>query len=328
MLNDGFGVTKRERTNQTKTSTGHHSSLPGSRTEIIFARINFYHGATNPQHTTLSSITEAFNEAFSDYVIPLRFTDEGMAGKIRGEGISLRHSVGAFHNSRLVGFILHAVEERNGEPVIYNAGTGVLPAFRGKGITGQLYGYSLSLLAEEGIRRHLLEVIDSNGTAKKIYEAVGFRTVRKLVAYRSTAPVGHALPADIRPIVNLPSEAAFFSTTPSWQNSTASLLRDREGHQLAGAFDKDILVGYAAFVAATGRIKQMAVHGDYRRKGIGRTLLQHLQQQSPEGRLTVTNLDEAYEPANRFFRALGFQPILGLYEMAMQVSRVSYGVNQ
>ena len=57
------------------------------------------------ENASLPQITAAFNEAFSDYFIKLQVSTEGMAAKIKGEGILQRYSVGAFDGDQLVGLI-------------------------------------------------------------------------------------------------------------------------------------------------------------------------------------------------------------------------------
>lgn len=271
------------------------------------------------EHTPLAEITAAFNEAFSDYFIPLRFTEEGMAAKIKGEGIVPAFSVGAFDNGQLVGFILHGYDVVDGVKTIYNAGTGVVPSGRGAGLTTALYRYSIPLLKEKGIYTHLLEVIDNNFTAKKIYDSIGFKTVRKLSAFRSAAPIEAAPFFAIRPVDALPDTSAFTAMQPAWQNATTAINRDREGHCLLGAFDGETMVGYAACVLASGRVKQAGVLPAFRRKGVGRALFRHMQQHC-SAQLVVTNVDDHYEPAIHFLESLGFQKLLGLYEMQMKLS--------
>ena len=273
------------------------------------------------EQTPLSQITAAFNASFSDYFIPLQFSEEGMAVKMKGEGIDKKYSAGAFDGDRLVGFILHGYDSVDGMPTVYNAGTGVMPGYRGRGLTAALYRYSIPLLRRQGIRHHLLEVIDNNDYAKKIYDAVGFQTVRKLAAFKCTSPINAEQSFDIRQLTYLPTtDSAFVSMLPAWQNSTASIHRDKESHQLLGVFQEGELVGYAAYVPAAGRIKQCAVHKTYRRHKIGTALFHHMQQNSPTGSLLVTNVEEAYEPGTAFLHSLGFEKILGLYEMKMVVS--------
>lgn len=270
-------------------------------------------------HTTLSQITATFNKAFEGYFIPLQFTEEGMAAKIRGEGIVKAYSVGAFEGEQLVGFMLHGYEKRNGLKWVYNGGTGVIPQFRGKGITKSMYRYAIPLLEKEGIRHHLLEVIHENHAAKKVYDAVGFQTIRSFAVFKTEKSVSGGADITITNLAALPSDPAFLSMPPSWQNSFASINRDRERHHLLGVYLDGELVGYAAYIAATGRVRQCAVLPAFRRKKIGTALFQYMWQNSATGTLLLTNIDEAYAPGIAFMKALGFDKILGLYEMTMEV---------
>jgi ribosomal protein S18 acetylase RimI-like enzyme len=270
--------------------------------------------------TSIADITTAFNEAFSDYVIRLQLTEEGLASKMKSENIVLSYSVGAFEEDKLVGFILHGYDVVNEEKTIYNAGTGVIPSFRGRSITSSLYAYSIPLLQKEGIRTHVLEVIDTNAPAIKVYEKTGFKTLRKLSAFKSTTPVTTDTSLSINAIENITgAAAAFLSMTPAWQNSLASIQRNKEGHQLLGVFQNDQLIAYAAYVPATGRVKQCAVHPQYRRKGIGKALFSYMMQNSATGASVLINIDDAYQPGINFLEALGFQKFLGQLEMKLEL---------
>jgi len=264
---------------------------------------------------TLAEITAAFNEAFRDYLIRLQLTEEGMQTKMKSEGIVPELSIGAFEKGQLVGLILHAVDEVDGVQTVYNAGTGVIPGHRGKGLTAAMYRYAIPLLMQNGIQQHVLEVIEGNHTAKKIYEAVGFQPVRNLSAFRSTKVISSSAPVVIKSINTLPVDASFLSMVPAWQNSSASINRDLQSHQLIGAFDNDNLVGFAAYLPSAGRVKQCAVLPSHRRKKIGTALFQHLQQNSATESLLLTNVDDGYAEGTAFLQALKFERILGLHEM-------------
>jgi GNAT superfamily N-acetyltransferase len=256
----------------------------------------------------------------SDYFISLQFTEESMATKIKSEGILLRYSLGAFEGKQLVGFMLHGYDVIDGEKTIYNAGTGVIPSHRGQGITTSLYQYAIPLLAKEGIRSHLLEVIDNNYPAMHVYEKIGFRNVRKLYAYKNLSPVHAKQSFAVKRLNEIPSEAFTFSEMASaWQNSLASVERDRAGHQLVGIFDEEAIIAFAAYIPSTGRVKQLSVHPQYRRKDLGTWLMHVIQQNSSVQQLVVTNIDESYEPGNDFLQSLGFDRFLGLYEMRLRV---------
>jgi ribosomal protein S18 acetylase RimI-like enzyme len=267
------------------------------------------------EHTPLAQITASFNEAFRHYFIPLQFTEEGMAAKIKSEGIERKYSIGAFDGDQLAGFILHGYDVVDGVKTVYNAGTGVIPLARGNGLTSAMYQFAMPLLQQQGIHTHLLEVIVENHSAKKIYEAIGFRTVRLLGAYKSSGFINGEPMVTIKEIEKLPTEAFFFGAKPSWQNAAASINRDLTGHQLLGAFLDNKLVGYAAWIPASGRVRQCGVHADHRRKGIGKAIFRYMYLNSTTKQLLLTNVDEGCEPAIGFLQAMHFERFLQLYEM-------------
>ena len=219
----------------------------------------------NLDNCSVENITAAFNEAFSDYFIPLQFTSETMKAKMKAENILLPYSSGAFEGDRLVGFILHGYDKINEERTIYNAGTGVIPAFRASATVPGNVLYTISQVNVDYITREFSDCI------------------------------------------------------PAWQNSLASIRRCREGHSFPGIYMDGQLVAYAVFVPSTGRVKQCAVHPKWRQKGLGRSLISHMMEQSEKGELVFTNIDEGYTQGIHFLEALGFTKFLSLYEMKMRL---------
>src|SRR6476661_5756020 len=188
-------------------------------------------------HCSLEKIVAAFNEAFSDYFILLQFTAESMKAKMKAENILLPYSIGAFEGDRLVGFILHGYDRIDGDRTIYNAGTGVIPSFRGQGLTAGTYQYALRHLQREGIHSHVLEVIDNNMPALKVYQKIGFSIERKLGAFRSPVTVPVSGLYTIIPVNDIDNTVrGFHDCQPAWQNSLASICRDKEGHSFPGIY--------------------------------------------------------------------------------------------
>lgn len=274
--------------------------------------------------TPVSVITQVFNEAFLGYFIPLEFTEETMAAKLKSEGIFLRYSVGAFDDGKLVGFILHGYDTINGVETIYNAGTGVIASYRGRGLTKAMYQFAISLLSGEGIDTHVLEVIENNHPAKHVYEEIGFQDARMLVAFKGKPATTSNGDFFLQTPSTIPAEAiAFCDMESAWQNSLASVQRDVDAHQMIGAYRKNELVGFAAFVATSGRIKQLAVHLQHRRKGIGSALVDFIAKACKPEQLVVTNVDESAASVIQFLKALGFEPFLRLHEMRLHIHRQS-----
>jgi ribosomal protein S18 acetylase RimI-like enzyme len=130
-------------------------------------------------------ILAAFNGSFSDYFVPLQLTLEQLENKMRTELVDAELSVGAFADDNLIGFILHAYDIVEGRKTVYNAGTGVIPNYRGEGLTRQMYDFVLPELRAKEIDSLILEVITENAAAIRSYEKVGFRRVRKLTGYKT-----------------------------------------------------------------------------------------------------------------------------------------------
>lgn len=268
------------------------------------------------ENTPLRQITATFNEAFSDYFIPLCFSDEAMAAKCIAEGVVWRYSVGAFEQGSLVGFMLHGYDVVRGKKTVYNAGTGVIPAFRGRGLTARMYRYCIPQLLQEGIGQQVLEVMEQNHPAIAVYEGAGFQKQRMLSTFKGTVAPAAATNVQIKILPALPDGLhTFGEVIPSWQNTVASMKRHPHGHQLLGAFRGSELLGFAAWAPATGRVKQCAVHPRFRRQSVGTALFHHMQQLHGAEPLVVTNVDEGYTPALQFFEALQFQKLLRQWEM-------------
>jgi ribosomal protein S18 acetylase RimI-like enzyme len=270
------------------------------------------------QHCSLAQITEVFNHAFSDYIIPLKLTNEAMAEKMKTENISLELSAGAFDQEQLAGFVLHGYDVIEGVPTVYNGGTGVIPSHRGRAITASIYHHIIPKLQSRGIHHHVLEVISTNKPAISVYEKLGFKKQRELGVYKKSDPINFISDVEIKEMeLDGSLFKTFSSCGPSWQNNTASIFRNREGHEFIAAFLDDQIAGCAVYVKATGRVKQLAVHPNHRRKGIGTALISYMMNHKKGEALVLTNIDLNYQPAIAFFQKPGFQQLLTQFEMTL-----------
>lgn len=266
---------------------------------------------------SLAELTHTFNEAFSDYFVPLQLSVEAMAVKLRSESIDLRYSIGAFEGAQLKGFILHGIDTWSGRRAVYNAGTGVVPAFRGKGLTQQLYAAIVPRLKEEGMVQHQLEVIEQNAPAIRVYEKVGFTQARTLSCFRGRAE-GEADPELSFDEVTTPDFEAYrvyWNYTPTWQNDLPAVQLALDAHKVIELRKGAERVAYAIYAPASGRVKQYAVHPAYRRQGFGRQLFQYLSRAIGDRDVTLINVDDSDTASLHFFNAIGFQRFLGLWEM-------------
>jgi GNAT superfamily N-acetyltransferase len=272
--------------------------------------------------TSIYDLNKTFNQAFSDYVLPMHVTVNQLAENIRRDGIDFRYSVGAFNQNQLVGFILHSLDEWNGIKTAYNGGTGVIPAFRGNKLTHQLYGYIIPRLKAAGAGQCLLEVIATNRVAIQTYLGVGFGQTRGFTCYKANLNDIPVLPANQLPGIQIREMSVpdwdavkpFWDFAPSWQYSIPSIERLIGKISFLGAFEQDQLVGYAAIVRSTNRVAQFAVAPAHRGLGIGQGLFYQLARNA-SGPLVVINVDEACVAANKFLKATGFTCFIKQLEM-------------
>lgn len=259
----------------------------------------------------------AFNHGFSDYAIPMNLSDETFRFKLQSENISREHSAGAFADGKLIGLILHGIDEIEGQKRVFNAGTAVAPEFRGQKLTQRMYAHILPLLKEQGYSHHRLEVLASNLPAKKSYENAGFRDYRDIVSYKGAVDTPIPKHIDVKEIETPERDVAknFWNAEPTWQNDTPSLLRAGERFKAVGAFVDGSLAGYAVYDPVTSRIKQFGVRKDARRKGVGTALFSYIT--AVTGQVLLTHHDTKDTGSVAFFEKLGLEPHFQCYEMTL-----------
>lgn len=268
---------------------------------------------------TQAKMCEVFNLAFSDYIVPIQLTLPLLEQKIQGENIQLTKSIGAFDGDELVGLILHGANTWPVPTLLYNGGTGVIPAYRGRRLVQQMYTQFRPLYRQDGIRRIILEVISTNTPAIKAYVSSGFTTTRLFHCYKGQ-PVIHKAQKDlqIRTVV-LPDWDllnTFGDQQPSWANNGASILREGLATTTWVAYEKDIAVGFISVYIGTKRIRQLAVHPEHRGRGIGSALLRHVTQLL-QGPFSIINISDENRVLQQFLKKAGFTPTVSQYEMEM-----------
>lgn len=270
---------------------------------------------------SLNVLSECLHLAFADYVVPLYVSSSSLARKIKRENIELDWSVGLFDGRRLVGFILHGLGEREGEKVLYNGGTGILPDYRGSAYTRRMYEFLLPRIRQEHVEAVWLEVIEQNERALKVYQQLGFERIRELDCFLGEAhgnrknpqwphlqieeldePIWEALPT-------------FFDYPPSWQNDLPALRNDLPGSKVITVRQGQQYLGYLIYSVYNRRLTCLAVHPLYRRLGIGKALLRQL----PDGQWSVINIDRRNAGLISFLKNMSWKRTFSQLEMKWSV---------
>lgn len=272
-----------------------------------------------------NAIHQTFLSGFADYIIQFELTDRQFQNHVTLNAVDLNRSVGCFDRGRPVGVSLNGFGTWEGEPTVYDAGTTVIPAYRRRGISRSMFEWMMPGFAAQGYKQFLLEVITNNEPAVRLYEQLGFRTTRELLLLESESaiPLDRSTPdgIEIREIhrhEDIPF-ASFWDGKPSWQNSLKAVERSVQMKRLFGAFIDGSCVGYIVFSAGVGRLAQLAVHRDHRRKGIATRLLLEMQKDARDQKLHVINLDEGMTESVIFFQNRGFKKVLGQFEMLREL---------
>jgi len=270
--------------------------------------------------TDFIPLYECFLEAFSDYQVDMQMSREQFEQRIMRDGVRLEFSAGAFDNGKMIGFYMNGRGMWQGKETAYDAGTGVIPGYRGGGVAKELFAFLVPRLKDIGITQYLLEVLSENERAVALYRKLGFAETRVLAVFRSNEPV---TVVDKLPDVSIRALEepdwtlfeSFWDGYPSWQNSSRAVERVVE-RTILGAFAGDKCVGYGVVFRPSGNLMQLAVAREYRRRGIGSRILAAL---SPNEALKVNNIDENLKGTLAFFEANKFKIVLKQHEMIKQL---------
>ncbi len=178
-------------------------------------------------YSSFDAIVSCFLSAFDDYFVPMPQDPSYYKQRWKKAMVDFNYSFGMYDNNILVGFVIHAIDTRNGKRTAYNTGTGVIPKYRGQHITSQIYKQAIPILKKAGITRGLLEVILDNSKAIRVYEQIGFQIIKQYrcfkggITYKKTGKV-ELIQRDVAIIEKQRSEA---KARYSWDNQLESLER-------------------------------------------------------------------------------------------------------
>lgn len=276
----------------------------------------------------LPQIYATFTSAFADYYVDINLSEAQFATHLADNGVRYELSVAAMAGQDMVGILLNGIDTwHDGALTAYDAGTGVVPEFRGQGIAGGLVEYATSGLKAHDVTQCLLEVIQNNDAALRAYQKLGFTETRGLhCIFRDASfenlPI-HPTPNIVIRELDTPDWAkfqTFWDWYPAWQNSIGSVMRAKSRNTTLAAFDGEHCVGYGVVFPEGGRISQLAVDKDNRSRGIGSMLLQAMTQRvASDQNLSLINIDGSAAETLSFFAGHGFQETVKQYEMVLRL---------
>lgn len=273
---------------------------------------------TTLAHTPIGEITACMNAAFAEYEIPIQWTEESLLQKMRIEDIDLSLSSGAFDDGTLAGIILMGADEDNSR--VWDGGTGVLPVYRGQKLTERMFAYILPQLKQRGTKLMLLEVLENNKGAYKVYERLGFTTTRLLHAYKGNITPVNAGIYEMETLTEYDADELLnlCDWQPAWQQMNQRIANRGDTVTTICIKADGQVAAYARYDAAARRIHQFAVAKEHRRNGMGAALFQHIAGDSADPWLII-NIDAGCEATNAFLQGVGLEQHISQYEMVMEL---------
>ncbi len=266
---------------------------------------------SNLQSIPFDHIISCFLEAFSDYFVSMPDDPEYYRSRWEASGVRYDLSFGAFHDGKLVAFIIHCVTNQ----IAFNTGTGVIPAFRGQRIVSSIYQHALPELADHNIKMSKLEVITRNQTAIKIYQQVGFRITRTYHCFRGNInpmlPVAQLKRVDVTELVweTIPNRQ-----NQSWDHQERVLIDGPYEYYLAFVDQK--LIGVIGINTSFGYVALLELMSqDDTSWG---PLLSALANLSPW--VKINNVDQRLEGKVQALKACGLENPIDQYEMELVIS--------
>ncbi|MBD5311311.1 MAG: GNAT family N-acetyltransferase [Muribaculaceae bacterium] len=278
----------------------------------------------NLEHTDFDTCFRSFERAFSDYEI--HFDKEEVRSMLKRRGYNPRLSFAAFENGEIVSFTLNGIGMFNGIPTAYDTGTGTVKEYRGQGIAGKIFSYSLPYLKDAGIRQYLLEVLQNNNNAIAVYRRMNFKTTGEFDCFRQTIekisnPRVKITDCTIVPVgIDFIRQAqTFCDFSPSWQNSIESIERGESELIFIGAMIDGRPVGFCVSDPNTGDITQIAVSPEYRRRGIASLLLHKATERMKTDFIKVLNITSDNQTLPAFLKSKNIVLASKQFEMLLQL---------
>ena len=216
----------------------------------------------------IDDLVEAQNEIFSDYVIPMRSSKVFFLEFLRTVGGQLKDVLVARVDDRIVGYVNPVVDGAEA----WIGGVGVVPAMRRRGVARTLMRAAEESAAERGAETIILEVIEGNLGALRLYEREGYTKSGCYISAEGK-PMHFAGFGEFPERVSAEDVADIHSMTYAdhcWQRrKRSSLFEAGKGSETYAAEGGFVMLRRAG---TTGFVTFLGVRPDLRRRGIGTSL--------------------------------------------------------
>jgi ribosomal protein S18 acetylase RimI-like enzyme len=273
-------------------------------------------------------VHKTFVDAFSDYEVPIQMPLDKFIEMMKTRDLNPDFSVGCFDGDLLVGFILTGYREINVQKICYDGGTGVIKAYQRKGIGEMLLKEQLLILHKKQVTRFVLEVLENNTPAVKLYEKHGFVKTRKLACFEINKTELRPVPdrgfgiTVTNPSTQIQNEEVYRLYPPAWQNENQSVLNVSENYTCVSLSCSGKMLCYGFIHKNKGDIPQIGVLEEWKHWGLEAHLIAELAKHTESEKIIVLNV-EYNNYLGETLRKLGFRNSVNQWEMVLEMQKQS-----
>ena len=260
---------------------------------------------------TLEQLATLYNQARSDYLVPMQMTEHSMASYITHYDVLLEASIVALDEPSGMPVGILMVGHRDERAWITRLG--VHPEFRQHRASRTMLGYALEQARSDRLRSVQLEFISGNEPAHRLFKGIGFTVKRPLIVLeRSLLKVQSSQPFRVERDVDwIIGNLQTRTDEPTWIEETTSLLN-------IGSLSAIVLDEQRWLIHHVGNILMHYVFVPDLPEQDYETLLQCLHHPYPNHAAKVENIVPAH-PAwvSGAFSRLGYQVAFERIEMEL-----------
>lgn len=263
--------------------------------------------------TSIDSLVSVLLKAFENYFVPMPSDVKYWQSRFIAAGVDWRHSYGVFDKEELVAFIIHGVGNYNNKLTAYNTGTGVIDSHRGKSLVDKMYEVAIPSFRKAGISNCVLEVIQENKRAIKVYNRIGFEIIKNYQCYKGIVVGETDAIIDQIEKKEVPDNPFGQNQSFAWDNSNESVLRGRAIYDTYQVFNNQLeTIGYFSINPVNGYFAQIHWKDDY-----FETVLNGMA--SIKEQLRTNNVDSINTPLIDQLEIAGFENTINQYEMQLNL---------
>lgn len=269
----------------------------------------------NLQAVDTTTIYECFNDAFSDYIGFRNVSLSDFENMMLIRGYFKSFSYGFFIGDKLVGVVINSLNYTKDKAYVISLG--VRPAYRNNKIAQRLMLHSIEKFKEINVKAYSLEVIIQNTKAINLYKKLGFDYNRDFLCYKFKKNDSRQSKHLVHEVdkLHMNDIAHLYEIYPSWQNSLDSLNHNAKQFDYLIVKRDEKIVGFAICDPTKKQLMQIGVHKDYRRQGIGTSLLNKVFENSQSDSLGILNVDDKCRDFPLFLDKFDKTTVVQQYEL-------------